>query len=158
MTDHPPASVAPYFDELDEERRAVLLRLRAVIAEVIPDGFEEMLNDGFPSWVVPHSLYPPGYHVDPELPLPFLAIAAQQRHIGVYHMGIHSAPELLAWFEGEYPKHMSTKLNMGKSCIRFSYAKPLPYDLIAELCSKMTAQDWIEGYERAVQGWTKKKS
>lgn len=41
-------------------------------------------------YVVPHSLYPDGYHCDPKLPLPFLFIASQKNFIAVYHMGVHA--------------------------------------------------------------------
>ena len=34
-------------------------------------------------------------------------------------MGIYANPDLLEWFQGEYPKYSKYKLNMGKSCIRF---------------------------------------
>ncbi len=104
-----------------------------------------------PSWVVPHSLYEPGYHVKPSLPLPFLGIASQKSHIGLYHMGVYASPTLLDWFVEEYPKHCTTKLNMGKSCIRFKNPAHIPYDLIGNLCSKMSPQAWIELYEAQVK-------
>ena len=101
-----------------------------------------------PSWVVPHSIFPDGYHVDPQLPLPFLSIASQKRHIGFYHMGIYASPELLEWFTQEYPNHCKTKLDMGKSCIRFKNPSKIPYELIGELCSKMSVQEWISLYQK----------
>lgn len=98
-------------------------------------------------YVVPHSLYPAGYHCDPKTPLPFLAIASQKNFIALYHMGIYAKPELLKWFTTEYPKHSTAKLDMGKSCIRFKKPEHIPYTLIAELAKKMTVKDWIATYE-----------
>ena len=98
-------------------------------------------------WVVPHSLYSAGYHCDPKLPLPFLGIASQKNHISVYHMGIYASPKMLEWFNGEWPKHSSKKLDMGKSCIRFKKPADVPVSLIGELASKMTTKEWIEMYE-----------
>ena len=88
--------------------------------------------------VVPHSIYPNGYHCDPKLPLPFAGIASQKNFIALYHMGIYANPELLQWFINEYPKHSKQKLDMGKSCIRFKKWDQIPFDLIAELMQKMT--------------------
>jgi uncharacterized protein YdhG (YjbR/CyaY superfamily) len=135
-----------YVAGLEEERRAVFEGLMEVIRANLPDGFVEVMQYGMPSWVVPHSLFPDGYHVDPSLPLPFISLGSQKHHIGLYHMGIYADEALLAWFTCEYPKHSSTKLDMGKSCIRFKNMAKIPYELVAELCTKVTPHDWIDLY------------
>ena len=53
------------------------------------------------------------------------------------------------WFVSEFPKHSSKKLDMGKSCIRFKNMNDIPYDLIGELTSKLTPEEWINLYENA---------
>lgn len=141
-------TVDQYFDELPEERKEVMGRLRQVILENLPEGFEETMNYGMPGYVVPHSLYPDGYHCDPKLPLPFINLASQKQHIGFYHMGIYSDRELLDWFQKEYAQRVPTKLNMGKSCIRFRNPKHIPYDLLGELVSKVSVQDWVNTYDK----------
>ena len=143
--------VAGYIDALSDERRQPMERLVSIIRAGLPAGFEEVIQYGMPSWVVPHSVYESGYHVTPELPLPFLGLASQKSHIGLYHMGIYASPELMDWFVAEYPKHCKTKLNMGKSCIRFKNVARIPFELVGELCSKMSAQQWIEVYEARVK-------
>ncbi|MBL7827918.1 MAG: DUF1801 domain-containing protein [Saprospiraceae bacterium] len=136
-----------YIAGIDDERRPYVERLRETILENIPPDFQECMNYGFIGYVVPHSLYPKGYHCDPKLPLPFVNIAAQKNFIAVYHMGIYANPALLEWFVTEYPKHCKSKLDMGKSCIRFKKAQEIPFELIAQLMRKMTADQWIEMYE-----------
>jgi len=124
-------TVAAYLKTLPDDRREAMTKLRKVIADNLPKGFKEVLGDyGMPCWVVPHSRYPEGYHCDPKQPLPFLSIASQKSHVAVYHMGIYADPKLLAWFRKEYPKHVKTKLDMGKSCIRFKKVETIPYELI----------------------------
>jgi hypothetical protein len=105
------------------------------------------MSYGMLGYVVPHSVYPPGYHCDPNLPLPFMAVASQKNFIAFYHMGIYAQPELLKWFTTEYPKHSKAKLDMGKSCMRFKKPENIPYKLIGELVKKMKVKDWIEIYE-----------
>jgi len=97
-------------------------------------------------YVVPHELYPPGYHCDPKLPLPFVNIASQKNFIARYHMGIYATPELHDWFVSEYPKHAKGKLDMGKSCIRFKKPDDIPFDLIGQLMRKVTVEDWVACY------------
>lgn len=140
-------TVDDYFREVPAERVESFTRLRETILKHIPSGFEEQMNYGMIGYVVPHSLYPAGYHCNPSDPLPFANIASQKHFIGFYHMGIYAQPDLLKWFVDAYPIHTSHKLDMGKSCIRFKKMNDIPYALVGELMSKMTPDDWIEVYE-----------
>ncbi len=136
-----------YINQLPEERQTPMKKLRAVIKKNIPKGFEETMNYGLIGFVVPHSKYPNGYHCDPKLPLPYINIASQKNFIALYNMGIYSDPALLKWFVEEYPKQGKRKLDMGKSCIRFKKIDDIPYDLIGELVTKITVDQWINTYE-----------
>lgn len=137
-----------YITEMPEERQDGFRKLRNAIKKNLPKGFKEVMQYGMISYVVPHSIYPAGYHCTPELPLPFLSIASQKNFIAVYHMVIYSDPDLNKWFTTEFPKHSKKKLDMGKSCMRFKKTEDIPIDLIAELSSKITVDDWIGRYER----------
>ncbi|MCH3883599.1 DUF1801 domain-containing protein [Tenacibaculum aquimarinum] len=136
-----------YINQVSEERKETLHKLRKTIKDNLPKGFEEGMQYSFPSYFVPHSMYPNGYHCKPEEPLPFMSFASQKNSINLYHMGIYAKPALLDWFVAEYPKHCKRKLDMGKSCIRFKKMEEIPFDLIAELCTKMTVEEWIAIYE-----------
>jgi uncharacterized protein YdhG (YjbR/CyaY superfamily) len=137
-----------YMDQLPEDRKKAMTELRKVIKKNLPKGFSEVMSYGMLGYVVPHSLYPDGYHCDPKLPLPFMNIASQKNFIAVYHMGVYADPKLLKWFTTEYAKHSKLKLDMGKSCIRFKKVDEIPFKLFAELASKMTPRDWIALYEK----------
>ncbi|MNK08418.1 hypothetical protein D3C87_263560 [compost metagenome] len=143
------ATPSEYLESLPEDRKEAMQKLRDTIAKNLPKGFEEGMSYGMMGWAVPHSTYPAGYHCDPKLPLPFLSIASQKNFIAVYHMGVYADKKLYDWFISEYPKHVKTKLDMGKSCIRFKKPETIPYELIGELASKMTVQQWIDLYESA---------
>tara|TARA_B110000467_G_scaffold52200_1_gene47791 strand:- start:3189 stop:3644 length:456 start_codon:yes stop_codon:yes gene_type:complete len=140
-------SVDEYLKAIPEDRREVLTLIRKLLFDNIPSGFEEVLAYGMPAYVVPHSIYPSGYHCDSKLPLPFINFASQKNFVAFYHMGIYAKPELLEWFVGEYPKHCSAKLDMGKSCIRFKKVENIPFGLLADLVTKMTMDEWITIYE-----------
>ena len=140
-------SVDEYMDQLADTQRDGLVLLRKTILENLPMGFVEQMSYGMIGYVVPHSIYPNGYHCNPKLPLPFLNIAAQKNFIALYHMGIYANPYLLNWFTSEFPKHSKLKLNMGKGCIRFKYGSQIPYDLIGELVRRIEVSKWINLYE-----------
>ena len=140
-----------YINELPEDRKEVIKKLRKTILDNLPEGFEECMNYGMLGYVVPHSIYPDGYHCDPKTPLPFINLASQKNHIGFYHMGIYSDPKLLEWFTLEFPKHVPGKLDMGKSCIRFKNPAKIPFELLGELVSKVSVKDWIQRYESVIK-------
>lgn len=142
-------TVDSYIAALPADRQLAIQSIRTVIKKHLPKGFREEINYGMIGYVVPHSLYPAGYHCDPSLPLPFLSIASQKNFIAVYHMGIYADPALLNWFTEAYASQVKGKLDMGKSCIRFKKVDQIPYSLIGELAGKMNVADWITLYESA---------
>jgi hypothetical protein len=140
-----------YFRELPEDRKEPIKKLRDSIKKHLPRGFEEVMQYGMIGYVVPHSLYPAGYHCKPSDPLPFLALASQKNSINFYHMGLYSDEKLLKWFLDEYSKKWKWKLDMGKSCIRWKKFDQIPYDLIGELVEKITPKQWVELYEKTLK-------
>ncbi len=136
-----------YIKDLPEDRVVAITKLRKVINDNLPKGFHEEMSYGMIGYVVPHSIYPSGYHCDTKLPLPFMSFASQKNSINFYHMGIYAKPELLKWFTSEYPKHCTAKLDMGKSCVRFKKMDHIPFELLGELVQKMSVEDWISCYE-----------
>ena len=141
-------TITEYINQLPEERKDAIARLKQTIGDNLPEGFQETMGYGMIAFVVPHDRYPDGYHCNPKLPLPFINLAAQKNFIALYHMGLYANPDLLKWFTEAYPKHSSVKPDMGKSCIRFKKPEHIPYELIAELSRKMSVAEWIETYER----------
>ncbi|MBL4904834.1 MAG: DUF1801 domain-containing protein [Flavobacteriaceae bacterium] len=144
-------TVDEYINQLPEERQPVIKKLRSILSKHLPKGFSEQISYNMIGFVVPHSLYPDGYHCDTKLPLPFINLGSQKNFISIYHMGLYSNPELLEWFTTEYPKHSKRKLDMGKSCIRFKKMDDIPYPLIEELATKMSPEQWIGVYEKALK-------
>lgn len=144
----PGKTVDEILNNLPEDRIAPFNQLHQTIVKNLPKGFEAAISYGGLGYVVPHSIYPAGYHCKPIEPLPFAGIASQKGSINFYHMGIYAMPELLEWFVQEYPKHSKQKLDMGKSCIRFKKMEDIPYVLVGQLMKKITVKQWIETYER----------
>lgn len=137
-------TVEEILNNLPEDRAEAFNKLHAIIVQNMPKGFEAAISYGGLGYVVPHTIYPAGYHCKPTEPLPFAGLASQKNSINFYHMGIYSNPELLEWFVSEYPKHSKQKLDMGKSCVRFKKFDQIPFELIGELMQKMTVKQWID--------------
>jgi len=147
----PGTTVDEILNNIPEDRAEAFIKLHEVIINNLPEGYEAAISYGGLGYVVPHSVYPAGYHCKPAEPLPFAGIASQKNSINLYHMGIYAIPELLDWFVAEYPKHSRQKLDMGKSCIRFKKMNEIPYELIGELMQKISAHEWIEIYEQKLK-------
>lgn len=139
--------IESYIDQIDAKRKEAYIKQYEVIQEHLPIGFEPVLQYGMPTFVVPLNTYPKGYLNRTDEPLPFISIGVQKNHIALYHMGLYGMEELKEWFEREYAERVPTKLNMGKSCIRFTNTKTIPYGLIGELSEKVTVKEWINKYE-----------
>jgi uncharacterized protein YdhG (YjbR/CyaY superfamily) len=135
---------AAYLENIPDERKEAINKLRNEVLKNLPKGFEECINYGMLGYVVPHSIFPQGYRCDPKLPLPFANIGSQKNYIAFHHMGLYANPKLLEWFVKEYPKHTDAKLDMGKGCIRFKNPDKIPYKLMGELMSKVTVDEWIK--------------
>jgi uncharacterized protein YdhG (YjbR/CyaY superfamily) len=142
-------TVDAYINEISEDRKDAIEKLRKIIKKNLPKGFNEELCYGMIGYCVPHSKYPKGYHCKPEQALPFINIASQKNFIALYHMGLYADPKLYKWFTDEYAAKIKGKLDMGKSCIRFKKPEQIPFDLIGELATKMTPDDWIACYEKS---------
>ena len=139
-------TVPEYIDSLPADRKSAMVVLRKTILKNLPKGFEEVMSYGMIGYVVPHKLYPAGYHCDPKLPLPFISIASQKNYISFYHMALYEG-KLLDWFRQEWKAMSTKKLDMGKCCIRFKKPEDVPIDLLGELVSKVTPKQWINHYE-----------
>ena len=137
-----------YIQNLPEDRISPVRKIRQIILKNLPKGFEEGIGYGMLSYHVPKTIYPAGYHCDTKLPLTFMNVASQKNFVALYHMGMYANPKLLEWFVTEYPKHSSKKLDMGKSCVRFKKMEDIPFQLIGELVTKMSLQDWVDLYEK----------
>lgn len=149
-------TIDEYLGGIPEDQVKYIQKLREYIKKSLPKGFVEVINYEMIGYVVPHSLYPSGYHCNPEDPLPFMNIASKKNSINFYHMGIYGNKDLYKWFMEEYSKQSKHKIDCGGSCIRFKYFDEIPYDLISELVSKISVNDWIENYEKNIKPKDKK--
>jgi hypothetical protein len=143
--------IKDYFENLPEDRKIPMNRLRETILNNIPKEIVEVKSYGTPGYVIPHEVYPAGYHCDPKLPLPFLGLSSMKNHISLHAFCIYGNEELSEWFLNEFPKYSKSKLDMGKGCIRFKKMNDIPYDLIAELLKKIDLNKYIEFYETNVK-------
>jgi hypothetical protein len=139
-----------YVASLPPDRKEAISKLREAILKNLPAGFEETMSYGMLGYVVPHSLYPKGYHCDPKIPLPYMNLGSQKNFIALHAMCVYGSSTLHEWFANEYPKHSKGKLDMGKACIRFKKMDDIPYELIGQLASKFTPQQWIDICEKVV--------
>ena len=138
---------AEYIAQLPADRQKIVEAIANTLSENLPEGFQQVMSYGMIGFVVPHSIFPDGYHCNPKLPLPFINIGNTKAHIALHHMGLYASSPLLDWFQSEWPKHSTKKLDMGKGCVRFKKAEDVPLNLLAELAKKMTVNDWIQTYQ-----------
>ena len=136
-------TVNEYIQSLPTDRAEAIKKLQKVIKKNLPKGYQECMSYGMIGYVVPHKIYPKGYHCDSKLPLPLINLASQKNCISLYHMGIYGMPALNEWFIAEYTKLSITKIDMGKGCVRFKKLETIPFLLIGELAAKITVAEYV---------------
>lgn len=141
-------SPGTYLAELSPERRETLARVREIILENLPEGYEEGMQFGMISYHVPLGRYPDTYN---GRPLGVAALASQKNYLSLYLLGICYAPETERWFRERFAKG-GKKLRMGKSCVRFEKLEDLPLDVIGEAIRRVPPEDLIETYEASRSG------
>jgi hypothetical protein len=143
------ATVEEYLRSLPEDRRHVINAVRKAILKTLPKGYEECMNYGMIGYVVPHSLYPPGYHCNPKLPLPMGGLASQKNYFSVYAMCCYGNNANESWLRKAWVA-TGKKLDMGKCCIRFKSLDAVPLNVIGELFARVSVKDYIAMHEALI--------
>ncbi len=148
------STVDQYLASLPADRREAISAVRRVLLKNLDKDYEEGIQYGMIGYYVPHRIYPPGYHCNPKLPLPFAMLGDGKNYMSlhlmcVYHSGggdDHPGKKLADWFSKAWAK-TGKKLDMGKACVRFKSADDLALDVIGDLIKKIPVTTWIETME-----------
>lgn len=149
-------TVKAYLAELPPDRRKAIEAVRNVILANLDPAVEEGMQYGMIGYVIPHRVYPAGYHANPKQPLPFACLASQKQHMSLYLMSVYGKAEEEAWLRERWTAG-GRKLDMGKSCIRFKSLDDVPLDVVGEAFRRVSAKDYIAFYESAIRKPAKKK-
>lgn len=150
------ATVEEYLRTLPAERREAIAAVHQVILDNLRDGHETRIQCGMIAYVVPHALYPAGYHCDPSQPLQYAALASQKNHMALYLMTVYGDPETAAWFRAAWTAS-GKRLDMGKSCVRFKKLDDLPLDVIAQVIRRVPIQAYIARVEKLLERAPRKR-
>lgn len=138
-------TVEAYLAALPEERRAVVARVRDVVREHLPPGYEEAMAFGMIGWGVPLARYPDTYNGQP---LGYVALAAQKSHYALYLPDAYGDPERAESLRAGFAR-AGRKLDMGKSCLRFRRLEDLPLDVIGAFVAARPVDAFVAQYEAA---------
>jgi len=148
-------TVDEYLQALPPHRRAAIGALREVVLANLPEGYAERLMGSMIGYVVPHSLYPAGYHCDPRHPLTYAWIDSQKSHMAIHLMNVYGDPATTAWFLKAW-KASGKKLDMGKACVRFKKIEDLPLEVIGQVIARTPVKNYIAAVEKATASRGKK--
>jgi len=146
-----------YLAGLPEDRRLAIGAVRKVILDNLPEGYEERMQYGMIGYVVPHSIYPAGYHCDPTQPLSYACLASQKNHMALYSMCAYGDKATFEWIQKAF-KAAGKKLDMGKSCIRFKKLDDLPLDVIGQLIARVPVKTYVAQVEQMLKREPQKRA
>ena len=141
-------TVAEYLSNLDDVRREAISAVRGVILDNLPDGYEEAMQFGMITYVVPLSVLVDTYNGQP---LMYVALASQKRHMSLYLTNVYADESVEQWFRERY-RAAGKKLDMGKSCVRFRKLDDLPLELVGEVVARTPIADFVEIYKASRSG------
>ncbi|MBM4107632.1 MAG: DUF1801 domain-containing protein [Phycisphaerae bacterium] len=144
------STVAQYLAGLPPDRRAAISAVRRAVLDNLDRGFAEGMQYGMIGYYVPHSIYPAGYHCNPEQPLPFAALASQKNHMAVYLMSVYADPAEERWLRERWTG-AGKKLDMGKCCIRFRRLEDVPLEVLGEAIARVSLKSHVARYESALR-------
>jgi hypothetical protein len=137
-------TVEEYLDNLPSERREVLSAVRDVINEALPHGYVEGIAFGMIGWSVPLERFPDTYNGQP---LSYVALAAQKRYYSLYLNSVYAGSVEQETLRRRW-ETTGRKLDMGKSCIRFTTLDDLDLDLVSEVVASTPVDEFIRVYEQ----------
>ena len=136
---------------LPPDRRAAIGAVRDVILANLPKGYAECFYYNMIGYVVPHSLYPAGYHCNPKLPLGYACLGSQKNHMSLHLMSVYGDPANEAWFRKAWLA-TGKKLDMGKACVRFKKIEDVPLEVIGQVIARTPVAKYIAAVEKAIAG------
>ena len=142
MVSVPAMTVSAYLASVPAERRAVLQAVRRAVKKAMPKGYKELVGYGMIMWSVPLSVLPDTYNGHP---LCYVALAAQKNYFALYLMGPYGSKKLLAELQSGY-KQAGIRLDMGKSCVRFTSLDGIALDVVAGVIAKVPMADYVAMY------------
>jgi len=139
-------SVDDYLASLPEDRRLAISAVRKVIRKNLPTGIIESMNWGMIAYEIPLSVVPDTYNGQPHT---FAALASQKNYMSVYLTAIYGSNDLLAQFEDDY-RVSGKRLDMGKSCVRFTKLDDLPLEVIGRAIASCSIEQYIAACEHSL--------
>jgi uncharacterized protein YdhG (YjbR/CyaY superfamily) len=149
-------TVEEYLQKLPADRRKAINAMREVILANLPKGYAECISYGMIGYVVPHRLYPAGYHCNPKLPLPYAILGSQKNHMALHLMTVYGDPAMEKWFRQAWTA-TGKKLDLGKGCLRFKKIEDVPLDVIGQFIARVSVKDYIARMEKVVSTTAKRK-
>ena len=141
-------TVAEYLSNLADVGRGAISAVRGVILDNLPDGYEEAMQFGMITYVVPLSILADTYNGQP---LMYVALASQKRHMSLYLTNVYGDESVEKWFRERYLA-AGKKLDMGKSCVRFRKLDDLPLELVGEVVARTPIADFVGIYKASRSG------
>lgn len=142
-------SVKDYLASLPADRRVGIEAVRKVILKNLDKDYDECMLYGMIGYVVPHRVWPTGYHCDPTKPLMMAGLASQKNNLTVYLMSVYGDKAERAWFEKAWAKS-GKRLDLGGCCVRFKKIEDAALDVIGEAIRRTPAKAYVANYVKTL--------
>lgn len=139
-------SVTEFLNGLPAERRREVKRIRALIREHLPPGYEEAISKNILVYQVPLAQYPDTYN---KQPLWYVALASEKSYLSLHLVSVYGDAAAAQRLKDGF-RAAGKKLDMGKACIHFHKTDDLALEAVAAVVASTPMDRWI-GIARAAR-------
>lgn len=139
MQSKPRLTVTKFLARLPAARRREVSRVRTLIRQHLPPGYEEVISKNMLVYQVPLARYAETYNGQP---LWYVALAPAKSYLSLHLMSVYGDARQVQRLKDGF-RAAGKKLDMGKACIHFKAADELPTDVIAAAISSMPMERWV---------------
>ena len=134
-----PPTVTQFLARLPAARRREVKRVREVIRDHLPAGYEEAVSGKMLVYQVPLSRYA---GTSNRQPLWYVALASEKSYLSLHLMSIYGDAQEARRLKDGF-RAAGKRLDMGKACIHFQKAEDLPLDLIGSMVGRVPPDRWV---------------
>ena len=132
-------TVAAFLADLPPGRRRDVERVRALIQQHLPPGYEEVITKNMLVYQVPLAHYSDTYNGQP---LWYVALGSTKSYLSLHLVSIYGDHQQAQRLKDGF-RAAGKKLDMGKACIHFQTAEDLPFDVIGAVVGATPMDRWI---------------
>ena len=136
---------------MEKELNDIFKMITSKIHHYFGEDLEKNAKEGEVDYAVPLKVYPKGYHVKKDQPLPFMRVVQSNKQVTFYHYGLYSDMVFHQIVKDKVASRLDQNVNLLKSCLHFYYIEENIKEVIEDIIQYMSVNEYINLVEKSVK-------